>query len=354
MVDIITGSKVARTATSNIPMNDWEYEVKVRRLISHCVQAEAMVKCIAETSGDLYSLKKGSQGESLVGYERNTAKHLKKLLEGGCLDECWDDTAVNMNPYVKIYHAAASIYDLHIHTENTVSHEVECLNRSVEIIRESMDDEKLMLARKRQELSRKKRLESSFVYIENIRKKYARVNYIRVDLEYRKGKFIDSDYYFEDLELVKSHWNLMRSDLRRGVPFQGIIGFIVTLEYGLLTGYHYHLLLIVEGSQHQQDINLAMLVGKHWENYVVPDGEGRYFNCNLDKDNYRYVGIGEINYYEESKYWALKYKVIDYMVKTDFVLEHVAPTERTYSRGNHPVQDAIRRGRPRNKSIIQK
>lgn len=350
MVNLSEGYNVAEKATCNISMNDGGYGVEERWLINHCVQAEAMVKRVVEINGSLYSVKKDCHGKSVVGFESITAKHLKKMLEAGCQDECWNKTAVNMNPYVKIYHEAASIYSLHICTENTVSNEVECLNRSVQVIRESINSEEFILARKRQKLARKKRLKGSFEYIDEIRKKYARVNYIRVDLGYREGKFVDSDYYSEDIELVKSHWGTMRSDIRRGVPIEGLIGFIMTLEYGLLAGYHYHLLLIVDGSQHQQDITLGMLVGEHWNNYVVSDGEGRYFNCNRYKENYRHVGIGVINHYEEDKYRALKYKVIDYMVKTDFVLRHVAPAERAYSRGNNPTQDAIKRGRPRESS----
>ncbi|MDR5885005.1 inovirus-type Gp2 protein [Vreelandella janggokensis] len=353
MVNLNEGNKVAEKATCDISMND-RYGVEERLLINHCVQAEALIRRVAEINGSLYSVKKDRHGKSVVGYESITAKHLKKMLEAGCPDECWNKTVVNMNPYVKIYHEAASIYGLHICTKNTVSNEVECLNRSVQVIRDSFKSEEFILARKRQELARKKRLKGSFDYIEGIRKKYARVNYIRFDLGYREGKFVDSDYYSEDIELVKSHWDTMRSDLRRGVPIEGLIGFIITLEYGLLAGYHYHILLIVDGSQHQQDITLAMLAGEHWKNYVVPDGEGRYYNCNRYKENYRHVGIGVINHYEEDKYRALKYKVIDYMVKTDFVLEHVAPKERTYSRGKHPVQDAIKRGRPRENDLLYK
>lgn len=334
-------------------MIDIENEGECTWLLSHIKQVEAVVKRLIETEGELFRTKKVQGGEDAVGIDSVTGKQLKALLEAGCGSGCLMLPAVNMNPYVRVYHEASGRYAGVICSgEKTIYEKVNGLNQVVSDIRASLSKNEMRSIEKRHERARAKRHDSASRYMESFRQSYARITCVRIDLGFRKGKFVESEDFLGDLEIVKYYWRQMRQDLTKGVPISGMIGFVVRLEYGVLTGYHLHGLFIFDGSRRQQDILLSQAIGEHWINQVVPNGAGRYYNCNRNKERYRHLGIGVINYYEELKYQALKDLVIDYMVKPDFSLEYIAPRERTMFRGKMPrCSPSNRKGRPRKKLI---
>ena len=333
-------------------MTDIKSEGEYTWLLSHFNQVEAVVQLVIEEEGELFRVKKMQGREDAVGVDSVTGKQLKALIDMGCSDDCYMFPAVNMNPYVRAYHEATWRYEgSSCSGEKNAYQIVKELNQVVESIRASLSKKEVRAMEKRHERARAKRHYSAARYIEEFRHSYARITCVRVDLGFRKGKFLESEDFLGDLESVKCYWRKMRQDITNGVPISDMIGFVVRLEYGVLTGYHLHGLFIFDGSRRQQDILLAQAIGEHWINQVVPNGEGRYYNCNRYKERYRHLGIGVINYYEELKYQALKNFVIEYMVKPDFSLESIAPRERTMFRGKMPQSSISRKGRPRKKFI---
>lgn len=119
-------------------------------------------------------------------------------------------------------------------------------------------------------------------------------------------------------------------------------GFAAKLEYGLLRGYHFHVLIFLNGHLHQKGVLIAQRLGEHWR-WVICEGQGRYWNCNAKR--YRYRGIGMINYNDGDKRVALVEKVADYLTKTDFWLRF-EPGGKTLFKGLMP-QPRPKRGRPR-------
>jgi hypothetical protein len=110
-----------------------------------------------------------------------------------------------------------------------------------------------------------------------------------------------------------------REELNRLVRFvrekYDMVGFMGSFEYGLLTGYHFHMLFFLDGHKHCRAAHLAKLFGEHWRN-VITEGRGRYYNCNTAW--YRENGIGIINHYDVAKRKTLITKVIPYLTKMDF------------------------------------
>ena len=92
------------------------------------------------------------------------------------------------------------------------------------------------------------------------------------------------------------------------------LGYIKKLEYGAKKGFHYHLILLLSGHTHQQDVNIAKQLGEHWAN-VITAGQGAYYNCNAIKERYKYNGIGMIHRSDSAKREIFETKVVQYLVK---------------------------------------
>lgn len=123
---------------------------------------------------------------------------------------------------------------------------------------------------------------------------------------------------------------------------QPYTGFLAKLEYGLLRGYHFHVLVFLNGHVRQQHVLIAKWLGEHWAK-VICEGQGRYWNCN--PRCYRFPGIGVINYNDGDLRIALLERVASYLTETDFWLDF-KPGGRTFFKGRMP-QPAPQRGRPR-------
>lgn len=141
------------------------------------------------------------------------------------------------------------------------------------------------------------------------------------------------------LQQAKDDLRKFQRYLRETMPSTG---FIATLEYGLLRGYHFHALIFLNGHLVQDEVRIAWRLGEHWAN-VICEGQGRYWNCNAQE--YAERGIGVINYYDGDKRVALVEKVASYLTKTDFWVQF-QPGGKTLFKGLMP-EPPPKRGRPR-------
>jgi hypothetical protein len=115
-----------------------------------------------------------------------------------------------------------------------------------------------------------------------------------------------------------------------------MVGFAWKLEYGLDKGFHYHLLLLFDGSRRQQDVKIAMDIGEYWK-HEITSGEGVYWNCNARKSDYKACGVGRISRNDIELRAILKDKVALYLTKVDVILKLVMPdNHRSYGRGGMP------------------
>lgn len=158
--------------------------------------------------------------------------------------------------------------------------------------------------------------------------KSSRVLAIRLDLGYRKGVFQgkapsknmhQTDESQLNIDSIKKSFNVFILHLYK--EFDRLhVEYVAKMEYGLKKGYHYHLLILINGQKHQRDVIHGKMLGNYWVQ-VATGGEGVYWNCNARKETYRYCGIGMIYRDNEEKRKFLDTKVVHYLVKYDLPFE---------------------------------
>lgn len=182
-------------------------------------------------------------------------------------------------------------------------------------------------------------------YINGIFLVRSRLMVVRLDLGYRKTLAdINVGRDVEHRNISKDRTELFKA--LNKVAKSKMIGFIWKLEYGLDKSYHYHLMLLFDGSQVQEDVMWAKRVGEIWVNEIT-GGHGVYFNCNRKKDLYEYCGIGIVEHHDLKKREHL-IQAASYLTKPDYYLRMVLPGKaRALGRGMIPKVNANKGGRPR-------
>ncbi|MDO9178187.1 MAG: inovirus-type Gp2 protein [Agitococcus sp.] len=186
-------------------------------------------------------------------------------------------------------------------------------------------------------------------YIKALFRNCARLVVLRIDLaylnKYGENALKDTAITYDD---VKKHREQWLRDLREKLLPESMVGYAWKLEYGLEKNYHYHVMVFLDGSKVRQDVTIAMLIGEHWMNKVT-GGKGLYYNCNANKEGYRYCGIGVVNHDDEEKRMSLM-RAAMYLTKLDYYIKLVASDSgKTFSKGNWPKPTCL--GRPRKKTV---
>jgi len=187
---------------------------------------------------------------------------------------------------------------------------------------------------------------------------HSRLLVLRIDFSYLGGAITS---FFEgnqdtpplvNYEEVRKHREQLIAALKKSICKDTLIGYAWKLEYGLLKGYHTHMIIFLDGSKVREDITIADLIGKHWVNEIT-GGHGLFYNCNKAKHKYKSCGIGMISHHEVDKIKGLRLAA-QYITKTEyymqFVITRVAPAhtkDRTFGKGIMPKLKKCNRGRPR-------
>lgn len=137
----------------------------------------------------------------------------------------------------------------------------------------------------------------------------SKLNVVRIDLEYLREHRPTLDQAKRDLARLTNNY-------RHNSDFAKIEGFIWRLEWAPGTGYHFHFILFLNGSEARHDGFEAQKFGKYW-NDVITEGRGRHYNCNFRKGNYRRLGIGMISHNDGEKRSVLVEDVLRYLAKFD-------------------------------------
>lgn len=319
-----------------------------KELLSYLKEVKAVVDRLLEIDDALFVVKNCKGVLKLIDSNSLTAKKFKSLITKCCKNGFNNTPLVNSHPYVRAYHTAIENINLNELDKWDPNDQMVRLNAAVTMIRDECRSKAMRQHMRKLDNAKKVRSKGAKKLIESLKNKYARLEVVRLDLSYRSGKYIDLEEFTDALAGVKNDWEKFRHDLASEVSLPSTVGYLAKLEYGLLSGFHFHVVVIYDGSKHREDITLANMLGEHWINHVVTGGEGRYYNCNRHKTNYRYLGIGTLNHYDHAKYSALVNLVLEYMVKTDYVLASEAPGERIWFRSADKIPKNIKRlGRPR-------
>lgn len=100
-----------------------------------------------------------------------------------------------------------------------------------------------------------------------------------------------------------------------------LVRYMWSLEYGTQTGFHFHMLVLLNGHLVQDGLGICMKLGEHWQN-VITEGRGRYFNCNAN--DYKSPGLGMIHGSNPQAVETLLKDVAWYLTKTDFWMRYEA------------------------------
>ena len=173
---------------------------------------------------------------------------------------------------------------------------------------------------------------------------YSQLVVVRIDLSYRRHPrkgWLALPVYDGN---ARGHRGRFIHYLMRKCPCRPV-GYVWKTEWAEHTGWHTHMLLFFDGNEHRQDITIARMLGKHWNNEITR-GDGRHHISNLDQ--HQSSGVGKIRYDAAAKLWALCTIVVPYVTKADYYIRFVVPPKtRTFARSKVPEVPAKKLGRPR-------
>jgi len=324
-----------------------------KKFVAHLRRVEALVRGVSKERGSHYQVIVNKAGRQEL-FKSLHAKELLSLVRSGCDPRCKSMAVVNQNPFVGVYHKVVEKWKYEMREAVQFGLIGKDINRTAEVLSSVINEmcaeirrPKIIKFSKRVDRSQDLRRKKAVSLIEQCFEERSRLLVLRVDLGYRKGLFVDREDFESDLEAVKQDWARMKAAMVKGEVLPNVMRFFAKLEYGVLAGFHFHMLVMMKGAEHQQDISYARMLGDYWCEAVV-GGEGRYFNCNRIKHRYKDVGIGEINYDDWDKVEALKGVVTNYIVKSDYYLGALAPSKKTFFHfSNRQKSDKPKGGRPR-------
>lgn len=124
-------------------------------------------------------------------------------------------------------------------------------------------------------------------------KGYYSVLVIRVDLSYSKDGMSEitvHDFY--------QHIDSLRAVITdKNGCFDALLTYAIALEQGITKGFHAHLALVINRSEHQSDYKIAEGVIEKWNEITLGKGTGWNINTTENKENYEQkgrLGIGDI------------------------------------------------------------
>jgi len=181
--------------------------------------------------------------------------------------------------------------------------------------------------------------------IHNLFREYSKLLIIRLDLGYHVEHREHCIPY-----MTRKQFKRLLNNLRGNKIFENLVGIIWRLETGEKKGFHYHVMLIFDGSLSCHDINISDAIGKYWRDCCT-EGKGTYWPCNRYK--YKARGIGLIEHSDQDKCRNLL-DVLTYLTKTDEFLQIRMPKcvkkYRTFGRSEIRPLAETKKGRPRVKA----
>lgn len=186
------------------------------------------------------------------------------------------------------------------------------------------------------------RLESTKKYIDDLSESYSKLNYVRIDLGYKKEDA--KDVTIEDLN--KDFKKMLNNKRTKPTVFDGMVGYVGKKEFGEDKGHHIHILAIYDGQKVREDITKGTQIGEYWNKHITK-GKGTYHNCNQNdyKEN---KAVGIIDHTDKEKRKNLDEKVLTYLCKDEQSIDSLKTNtkDRAFTRGIAP-KNKSNVGRPR-------
>jgi hypothetical protein len=210
------------------------------------------------------------------------------------------------------------------------------------------------------------------VYVPALFERYARLMVVRLDVNYRKamaepeeilaiahqyiqraatdamyllnGESID-DIVAKRGTRARVEIDEVKGDLEhffrnmRSKPslFEQLVGYVWTIEFARVGGYHAHLALFFDGSKVTKDAWYGDEIGQYIEQ-IITDGRTVVHNCNRDREKYgENWAIGMVEYFDAEKREKLM-RVLDYLAK-DSQSVYVKPAKGSQMFGTGQLPD---------------
>ena len=195
----------------------------------------------------------------------------------------------------------------------------------------------------RQEIRNRESLET---YLRQLLCHYARLLFVRVD-------FAIQQQYQSEINIRQFH-NLMKKMSNRYSNrdgcFSGLQGFAWAIEQGETKGFHCHVLLIYDGSKHQNDFGIGLAISQYW--HQLTEGRGSCFISNAPDYKAQFeeqgrLGIGMIHRSQPLQVENAINSAV-YLVNPEKKYQNLrvrVPHMRTFNHGNFNVH--WRRGKVR-------
>ena len=170
---------------------------------------------------------------------------------------------------------------------------------------------------------------------------------VRLDLFYQKEVFL-----LFPLHRLNDDLSHLFDNMRGNQLFNGVVGRIVKLEYGIEKGVHAHVTLFFNGSvcKPSSHIYLAQQIGEYWGGKVTK-GDGDYWNCNKQSADFKSLGrcaVGLIHASDEEGRRNVHEQIVKYACKTEQMIKvKTGDPIKTIKRGVMPEIPDVRMGRPR-------
>ncbi|MBC3863762.1 hypothetical protein H8K32_16780 [Undibacterium jejuense] len=170
---------------------------------------------------------------------------------------------------------------------------------------------------------------------------------IRLDLFYRKNLLV-----LPSLHRLNDDLGHLFDNMRGNQLFNGVVGRIVKLEYGIEKGVHSHVTLFFNGSvcKPSSHIYLAQQIGEYWRDKVT-NGDGDYWNCNKHSADFKSLGrcaVGLIHGSDEEGRRNVHEQIVKYACKTEQMIKVKTGDQiKTIKRGVMPEIPNVKLGRPR-------
>lgn len=173
-----------------------------------------------------------------------------------------------------------------------------------------------------------KRLNSTKRYIDELSKKYSKINIVRVDLSYKKPHSDNVTLYGANKDLE----HMLNNRRSKPTIFRNQIGYICKREYTKDKGIHLHTIFLYDGQKVLKDTFKADQIGKYW-NEQITKGKGSYYNCN--RNDYEENGIGMLEHNDSEKRKILDEKVVSYLCKGEQDIKPLKENQndRAFTRG---------------------
>ncbi len=147
-------------------------------------------------------------------------------------------------------------------------------------------------------------------------------------------------------EVKKDLSRLFRNMRSKTSLFEHLVGYVSSIEFSRVGGYHVHVALFFDGSRVQKHEWYGDEIGKYWRD-VITEGRGFAFNCNRNRKQYgENWAIGMVDHHDTGKREKLMH-ALSYLAKRDqFVYVKPSVKSNLFTTGHLPG-DKPKGGRPR-------